>query len=216
MQKKFKVIIILFLVCTSNVVVAGKLVHLGQKNYKKFADDKGIVILQINWGRQWGCGGLENAQLQKLSFRMVDKGEPIEKWDELKLKTKSKLRVKNEFKPYALMLNPGNYVISGFDVKVAKSKSDIGHLIGDLDSLFEDGKPVGGEFTLKKGEIVYIGHFGLDCAAEPIPWRFYIEGKEEFEEYANGFLEYYPFVKNKDVRFRLFSTTMFGEPYEID
>ena len=29
---------------------------------------KGIVLLDVNWGRRWGCGGFENAALRGLPF----------------------------------------------------------------------------------------------------------------------------------------------------
>lgn len=88
--------------------------------------------------------------------------------------------------------------------------------MGGASTLFKDGKPIGGTFTAMAGEIVYIGHFGVDCAKEPVPWRYYIEGRAEFDRYAAGFRKRFPFIGNTPIRFRLFATTMFGEPYTLE
>jgi hypothetical protein len=50
-----------------------------------------------------------------------------------------------------------------------------------------DKRPVGRTFTGGAGEIVYIGHFGHDCAKEPILWRYYTEGKKDLERYVAVF-----------------------------
>jgi hypothetical protein len=65
------------------------------------------------------------------------------------------------------------------------------------------------------GEIVYVGHFGLDCGAEPFIWRNYIEGRDDFVKYVAGFREMYPFVKHMPVQYRLFSTKLFGNPFTL-
>jgi hypothetical protein len=74
---------------------------------------------------------------------------------------------------------------------------------------------VGGTFTVNPGEIVYVGHFGLDCGAEPFLWRNYIDGRGDFERYVDGFREKFPYVKHVPVQFRLFSTQLFGNPYTL-
>ena len=66
---------------------------------------------------------------------------------------------------------------------------------------------------MNPGEIVYIGSFGLDCGAEPFFWRYYIDRREEFENYIEGFREKFPFLRDAPVQFRLFSTDIFGLPY---
>lgn len=126
------------------------------------------------------------------------------------LKTPSKLFVKDTSKAYAIIVNPGEYALSGFDVKIAKSSRDVGYLKAGSKELFENGKPTGGTFRVNTGEIVYIGDFGLDCASDPIPWRFYIE-KEDFERYIAGFKEEYKFLADKQVIYRLFQTNKFGQ-----
>ena len=193
-----------------SVVIPAEPVNLNENTYK---NDLGVIIIQINWGRTWKCGQFENAQLQALTFTKLDTGntENIS----LVLETPSKLNVDNEFLPYAFVIHPGEYILSSFDVKVAKSKTDIAHIKGSKDNLIKDGKPLGGSFTVNPGEIVYVGHFGLDCMAEPFLWRYYIDGRKDFERYVKGFREKYPFVKKVPVQFRLFSTKMFGNSFSL-
>ena len=77
--------------------------------------------------------------------------------------------------------------------------------------MFENGKPVGGTFEVKAGEIVYIGDFGLDCAGDqPIPWRYYIQ-KEDFGRYVAQLKKEYKFITDKQVIYRLFQTNKFGQ-----
>lgn len=193
------------------LVVAAEPVNLSVDTYKS---DLGVILIQVNWGRTWKCGQFENAQLQALTFTKspVDAPSPVS----LDLKTPSKLFVDNTFLPYAFIIQPGEYVLTGFDVKVARSVRDVAHIKGSKDNLIKDGKPVGGTFTVNPGEIVYVGHFGLDCGAEPFLWRNYIDGgRSEFERYVDGFREKFPFVKHVPVQFRLFSTPLFGNPYTL-
>ena len=105
--------------------------------------------------------------------------------------------------------------MSSFDVKIARSMSDVAHIKGSRENLIKDGEPLGGSFTVNPGEIIYIGHFGLDCGAEPFFWRYYVDGREEFERYVEGFRERYPFVKNVPVQYRLFYTQTLGAPHAL-
>jgi hypothetical protein len=186
-------------------------VKLSENTYKP---GLGVIILQINWGRTWKCGPYENAQLEALNFTRA----PIEGQESgtLDLETPSRLSVQNRYLPYALVVQPGEYVLTGFDVKVARSTTDVVHIRPTKDNLVKDGKPLGGSFDVKPGEIVYIGHFGLDCGAEPFLWRNYIDGRQDFERYIAGFREAYPFVKQAPVQFRLFSTQTLGNPYALE
>lgn len=190
--------------------VAAEPVSLSEETYKA---DSGIVIVQINWGRTWQCGHFENAQLETLEFSML----PAESPDSatLVLETPSVVSVDNKFLPYAFVVHPGEYALTAFDVKVAKSMTDVGHFKATTDRLIRDGKAVGGSFKVGPGEIVYIGHFGLECGAEPFLWRYYVESRDEFERYVDGFRKKYPFMQNMPVEFRLFSTQAFGEPFSL-
>ena len=191
------------------LAVAAEPVDLSEDTYKP---DLGVIMIQVNWGRAWKCGQYENAQLQALTFTKspIDNSKQV-----LDLKTPSKLFVDNKFLPYAYVVQPGEYVLTAFDVKIARSRTDIVHIRGSTDNLIKDGKPVGGSFTVNPGEIVYVGHFGLDCGAEPFLWRYYIDGRADFERYVDGFREKFPFVKSVPVHFRLFTTQMFGNSYSL-
>jgi hypothetical protein len=141
----------------------------------------------------------------------MDTPEPIT----LDLVTPSKLFVDNKFLPYVFVIQPGEYALTAFDVKVARSSTDVAHIMGSRDNLIKDGKPAGGTFMVNPGEIAYIGHFGLDCGAEPFLWRTYIDGREDFERYVGGFREKFPFAKQLPVQYRLFSTDYFGRPFVL-
>ena len=172
-----------------------------------------VVIMQLNWGRTWPCGGFENAQLQALTFTRIPHLPGQE--TTLELKAKSKLLVENGFKSWAFVIEPGEYAISGYDIKVARSVSQVMHRIVGGADLVHDGVAAGGSFSADPGEIVYVGSFGLDCTGEPIPWRYYIDGRKEFEGFVDGFRAKYPGLKDAPVAYRLFSTTMYGEQYSL-
>lgn len=192
------------------LVVAAEPVSLSADTYKS---DLGVLIVQVNWGRMWKCGQFENAQLQALTFTKspIDTPEPVS----LDLETPSKLFVDNKYLPYAFAIQPGEYVLTAFDVKIARSATDVSHIVGSKENLIKDGKPVGGTFMVNPGEIVYVGHFGLDCGAEPFLWRNYIESREDFEKYISGFRKKFPFVKQVPAQYRLFSTEVFGRPFAL-
>lgn len=145
-----------------SLVSAAEPVNLSEDTYKS---DLGTIIIQLNWGRVWKCGSYENVQLQSLTFTKSPVEEPNA--SSIELETPSKLFVDNKFLPYTFVVQPGEYVLTGFDVKVARSMTDIAHIKGSKDSLIKDGKTIGGSFTVSPGEIVYVGHFGLDCGGEP-------------------------------------------------
>jgi len=192
-------------------VVAAEPVEL---NKETFSTKQAVIIIQVNWGRTWKCGRFENAQLQALTFAQSsdDSSEGIS----LELETPSKLFVDNKFLPYAYVVQPGEYFLTAFDVKAARSTTDIVHIKGTKENLFKNGESVGGSFRVSPGEVVYIGHFGLECGAEPFLWRYYIDGRSEFEKYIEGFRWKYPFAKDVPVQFRLFSTKLLGNPFELD
>lgn len=173
-----------------------------------------VISLGINWGRKWKCGAYENAQLQALTFRKaplsVKDGPTIE------ARTPSKLFVDDRFLRYAFVVEPGEYVLTGFDVKVARSVNDVGRLKATETDLIKDGEPFGGSFTVNPGEVVYLGHFGLDCAVEPFFWRYYLKSREDFEAWVARFREEYPYAQALAPKFRLFATTTLGKPFSLD
>jgi hypothetical protein len=196
------------LIFSTAVASPGALVELNEPAYAAVGGNAGVIVFEVNWGRHWGCAGLDNAQLQALTFSQWPDGPA------LGLETPSRLFVDDTFTTYALIVDPGEYFLVDFDVKVAESVRKVGHLIGKS-VLFDDDSPVGGSFTADAGEFVYIGHFSLDCSQEPIPWRYYIVGEDEFERYSEAFRKNYPFVGDVSIEFRLFDTTMFGTAYSL-
>ncbi|MCU7844771.1 MAG: hypothetical protein KZQ93_13120 [Candidatus Thiodiazotropha sp. (ex Monitilora ramsayi)] len=211
-----KVLWSVFAALMAGSALAGELREFNESSFSALANGKSAILIQINWGRSWGCGGFENAQLQKLHFKQITNDSEGKAIRTLKLETPSRLFVDNKFLPYAYVIDEGKYALSKIDIKVAKSATDIGHLVADETHLFKDGEPVGGTFNVKAGEIVYLGHFGLDCMQQPMLWRYYIEGRSEFERYTAGFHKKFEFAKPVPVKYRLFSTNIFGQAYSID
>jgi hypothetical protein len=175
---------------------------------------EGVVLIQVNWGRYWPCGKFENAQLQALTFSRMpaDSADP----PRLALKAKSTLFVDDTFVGQAYALPPGEYALSAYDVKRAASIRDITHHVPSAAGLLPGGKPVGGTFSIAAGEIVYVGSFGLDCAIEPMPWRYYKADRAVFEKFVADFRKAFPGSARVPVVFRLFETGMFGERYGLE
>jgi hypothetical protein len=92
---------------------------------------------------------------------------------------------------------------------------DVGHYKGERSGLIYEGKSKAGSFTVGAGEIVYIGHFALDCAFEPMPWRYYPESRDAFATYLQGLSKELPGIAVDRVKFRLFKTTIMGRPFEL-
>jgi len=199
-----------WLILAAQTLWAAAPVELSERTYKP---DGGILTLGLNWGRTWKCGRYQNAQIEALTFRRapLDAGDPLS----LELRTPSRIAVDNKFIPYVFVVEPGEYILTSFEVKVAKSMSDVGYLRAAEANLFKDGKPIGGSFTVKSGEVVYIGHFGLDCGAEPFLWRYYLESRKEFESWIAQFRSKFSFANQLPAHFRLFETTSLGNPFSL-
>jgi len=118
-------------------------VPLSEHAFLQSGATKGTVIVQVNWGRYWRCGRYENAQLQRLAFRRLgENGQAADKdWE---LSPTSTLLAKPSFEPYVVLLESGEYALSGYRFKVAASVSDIRVTEGDSSKLIVDGKPLGG------------------------------------------------------------------------
>ena len=175
--------------------------------------DRGAVIVQTNWGRQWPCAGFENAQLVSLTF--TESAPPAgERPAELRLETPGLLRVDDRFLPNVLLVRPGTYVLSAYEIKAARSVRDVGRLSAGSEDFARAGVTPG-QFRVGAGEIVYIGSFGLDCAQEPIPWRYYLSDAAAFDEAVESFHEHFPFTRGTPVRYRLFESASFGQPPEF-
>jgi hypothetical protein len=188
---------------------------LDSDNYKEEGKAKGTILLAVNWGRKWKCGAYENAQLEKLDFHLIPDNNSQSDETSITLDSPSRLFVKPTFLNYGFLVKPGKYALTEFSVKVAKSTTDVGYFKAGKDKLVIDGDPKGGTFNVKAGEVIYIGHFFIDCYKEPIPWRFYPEGKEAFNGYVKSIKNELDFLNDANIKFRLFDTTNFGNPYEL-
>lgn len=191
-------------------------VTLSEKTFRQAIGQQGFIILEVNWGRHWNCGEYENVQLQRLTFSRFEDDIDTTELASFDLSTPSNLHVRDEFTPYALVVEPGTWTLTGFDVKTARPGLDVGHVIGDMDSLVAEGEPVGGTFTLAADEIIYLGHFSRDCDEGPIPWRYYLADREEFVRYVARFREWYPFAAGSPVEYRLFATENLGRQFVLE
>ena len=186
---------------------------LTDKAFAAHIADNGVVLVHVNWGRHWNCHGYENVQLQRLVFQSMptDGASP----ERIELDIPSRLLAKNTFIRYALLVSPGQYALSGFRFKLAASVSDLRIYEPDAKTLLEENNAKAGSFRVAAGEIIYIGHFGVDCNGDPSPWRFYIEDAEDFRQYSDEFYREYPSTKSVPVTYRLFETKTLGAPYAL-
>jgi hypothetical protein len=186
-------------------------------SYAQNKDKSGVVLFDARWGRQWQCGKYENAQLISFSF---DKTPLSTKLDDspadLTIGTTSLIAVSKKFESYALLVPAGEYALSNFKIKTAKSVSNVGYWIASRSHLIKDGKPLGGKFSVAPGETVYIGNFALDCYYEnPTLWRYHAQGQNGFEKQLSDYKAKYPFLDLTNVKFRLLETNTIGRPYEL-
>lgn len=185
-------------------------------SYTHTESTNGLVILAVNWGRHWGCGAYENAEIMSIGFdRLPANDTAIKAQPEVFLDGPSRLLKQPGFFDYALSLKPGEYALTSFDIKVARSVTEVGFLKADRSQLLKDGKPLGGSFDVKAGEVVYIGNFYLDCNGQPTLWRYYTDGRAGFKKHMNEVKQKYPFIDPDKVHFRLFRTTTIGKDYEL-
>ena len=190
--------------------------ELKNRDYSRLSDDMGVVLLDVNWGRQWNCAGNENAQLVSLRFENISqKPGEHDKYTEISLKTPSRLSVNPVFLNYGFLVEPGTYVFTEWSVKVSKSVNDIVFTRASREALVEGDVYHGGSFTLEAGEAIYIGNFFLDCYQSPIPWRYYSEGKDSFDRHTEEYKDKFKFLQGTEIEFRLLETENFGSSYEL-
>jgi hypothetical protein len=178
---------------------------------------RGVVLLDVNWGRYWNCGGFENAQLISLAFDRAPVGQKSDAIAaDLLIETPNRIIAKPIFLSYALLLEPGEYLMSGVKIKGARSVSDIGYWTVPRSKFIKEGKSIAGSFRVAAGETVYVGNFGLDCLHQPILWRYYTPGRANFKAHAQQYLTKYPFLDAQAITYRLFDTVEFGKPYDLE
>jgi hypothetical protein len=202
-------------VCASstNAQVAERLT---EANVESAKDQKGIVLLAVRWDRRWKCGGYENAQVRVIGFdKLPSKMTSDDDRPDILLDDAPKIFTKPDFDNYAFLVEPGEYGLSGFLIKVARSISDTNYLAFPRSKLIKDSRSLGGSFSVNAGESVYIGNFYLDCYKSPTLWRYHSNGHEAFAEHLKEFKRDFPMLDTTKVKFRLFETTEFGNPYRL-
>jgi hypothetical protein len=194
--------------------------HSGPKqevSARSYGNDqtKGLVALSAIWGRTWKCAQFENGQLRSFGFdRLPSQTKADNVVPEVFLEDSPPYDNRHPIN-YVLALEPGEYGLATFGIKVASSVTDVKILSVGRARLFEGSKPIGGTFHVSAGELVYIGHFGLDCYKEPTIWRYYPEGRDGFESYKEVIKKQYPFLNVEKMQFRLFKTTVLGRDYVL-
>jgi hypothetical protein len=176
--------------------------------------DKGLVVFSALWGRAWKCAKFENGQLRSFGFDRLPSRHSGEDTADVVIED-SLFHEEGPATNYVLALDAGEYALATFTIKVASSVTSSKTLSVSRERLYEGGKPIGGTFTVKAGELVYIGHFGLDCYKEPTVWRYYMEGREGFDHYKQVIKAQYPFLDVRNMQFRLFQTAHLGRDYVL-
>lgn len=204
-------------VCALPALAAESVSPFTASAYAQGAESKGVVVVSVNWGRQWKCGRFDNAQLKSLSFDKVGSSEASKDQAkaDLVLEDKTLLPAPTRFVNLAYIAEPGEYQLSAFSVKVAKSTSDVGYSNASRADLLRNGKSSAGSFTVAPGEVVYIGHFFLDCAKDPMPWRYYPSSRDDFDQYLKRVKTDFEALDTSKAKFRLFNTTTLGEPFTL-
>lgn len=176
---------------------------------------KAVVLLAVRWDRRWRCAGFENAQLRVIGFDKLPSAKTDAEEPDILLNDAPAVLTKPTFDNYAFLVEPGEYGLSRLEIKVAKSVSDVGFFRAPRSVFLKDGQSLGGSFTVVAGEVVYIGHFYLDCYRQPTMWRYYPDGREGFNGYLNSLKKAYPALETEKVVFRLFQTKEFGQDYQL-
>lgn len=178
---------------------------------------RGVVLLSVRWDRKWKCAGFENAQLRLLGFDLLPSTRPVDdEGADLLLDDAPLLLTKPRFDDYAFLVEPGQYALSKLHIKVARSVRDVGIAKVGRETLLQDGASVGGTFNVDAGEVVYIGHFSIDCFQEPSLWRVYLKDRESFNEYLADQKKKVPELDTSKASFRLFKSSYFGRDFELE
>jgi hypothetical protein len=181
------------------------------EEFSRIKQDKGVVLLAVNWNRRWNCGGYQNAQLRGIGFdRLPSTPRGDDAPADLTIAEAPLILTTPGFDTYVFIVDPGDWAMSEFEVKVAKSMADVRIREAHRSQLIKDGKAEAGSFDVHAGEAVYIGHFYLDCYKQPIPWRFYSDGPDEFKKYLASIAGKFPLLSTDTVQYRPLTTIDFG------
>jgi len=205
-------LLVLLAGCTSSAVTRPQQ-EVTAGSYRKDTAT-GFVALSALWGRTWNCAQLAKGQLWSFGFDRLPSETTADNATADVVLEGSASYGGGPATNYVLMLDPGEYALTTFAIRLASTTDAKIANVGRA-RLFEGGKPIGGTFTVKAGELVYIGHFGLDCYKEPTIWRYYPGGREGFEHYKQVVKEQYPFLDVRHMQFRLFQTSHLGRDYVL-
>jgi hypothetical protein len=206
-------LIVLLSGCTSS---AGSKPHqeVTAQSHEKDAA-KGLVVLSALWGRAWECAQFESGQLRSFGFdRLPSRTTADGAAADVAIQGTTDYGG-GPARNYVLAVDPGEYGLAMFAIQVASSGTDVKTVTVGRTMLFSEGQPLGGTFNVHAGELVYIGHFGLDCSKEPTIWRYSAEGREGFAHYKQLIKKQYPFLDVDRMHFRLFKTSKFGREYVL-
>jgi hypothetical protein len=173
-----------------------------------------VVLMDVNWGRKWNCGGFDNAQLIGIAFDL----QPMPSLDasaapSLVILNPGRLTASPVFRHYAFVLRPGVYALSAASIKLTRSASKVYFSDAQRSGLYKDRQPIGGTFTVQPGETVFIGNFYLDCTYAPTLWRYYPKTKAHFAHQLAEYKASFPFLGLGNVQYRLFKTEHFGRDH---
>jgi hypothetical protein len=207
---------ILFCVATAALAAEDDVAEaVTPSTYARLGAKRGVVLMSVRWDRRWWCGQYENAQLSAIAFDKLPTTKKGAARPDILLNGTSLIATRPEFENYAFLVEPGEYALAGVQMKIARSAQDVGTLVLARDSLLPGGQPKGGKFSVGAGEIVYIGHFYIECLGEPTLWRFYADGREAYDQYLDSLKEKLPMLDLRKAQFRLFQTNDFGQSYEL-
>lgn len=184
--------------------------------YAKKGRTNGLVIVAINWGRRWDCGPYQKAQLMSIGFdRIPLENASADKTPDLFFKGLDDRARKQQFLNFAYLVAPGEYALSSYEIEAAYSLSDIDRFASRRSDLIQNDRALGGTFNVQAGEIVYIGHFFIDCRKNPRLWRYYTEDKSAFDFHMKSVKRKYPFLDVGNAKYRLFRTKAFGLDHKL-
>ena len=189
------------------------------ESYAEHRSARGVVLLGVNWGRTWACGSYQNGELRAFGFDLLPTTKKSnEEIADIVLHTGPNILRRQEYIGYALLVEPGEYALAGFAIKVTPAKivSDaVQYWVANRSDLLKYGKYRGGHFTVAANETVYLGHFDIKCTTGgPKLWRVRAKEGEDFDSYLVDIKKKYPFLDLKQTEYRLFQTTEFGHQYD--
>jgi hypothetical protein len=190
-----------------------------QLTAKTYRDrSKGYVVLSVIWKRYWTCADYANAQLQRFGFDRMPIGSTSDEPPPDILIEGSSFHALPQPVDYVLAVEPGEYALSVYSILVERGierTTDVFYWGAGRSKLFRNNEVLSGTFDVKAGEIVYIGHFGLDCFKEPRIWRYYPQDHEDFDKYRKLVKNKYSYLDVDAMQYRLLKTSSIGINHEL-